>query len=223
MAEQQTANKRGDVAAAVQTLGRGEAGQGQTDYRNLFPYIGEPVVLCAYGNHFDSHQRHHHRHAHANTYFPGYQRQSQHTSAVIATGTRRQGQKYQEHGDAYTIVEPALHVKALPDPRRDGLVGHNTLAESRIGGSEHSGENTYLKKRNIGENHHSDAGAEGNTEWQADQQHAQWNSRMGPQDRQVCICRVDEKHQCKRQISNNAQFERFNIDVEESQAERSCD
>jgi hypothetical protein len=43
---------------------------------------------------------------------------------------------------------------------------------------------------------------------------------MGPHGRQVCICRVDEKHQCKRQISHNAQFDICSLHVEDPQADR---
>jgi hypothetical protein len=57
-----------------------------------------------------------------------------------------EGDRDEEQRHAQTVVEPALDVEPLADPGGDALVGHDRLAERRVGAREHDREHHGLRE-----------------------------------------------------------------------------
>ena len=78
-----------------------------------------------------------------------------------------EGERDEEERDADSVVQAALDVEPLPDPRRDPLVGDDRLAERRVGAGEHDREHERLDQADAGQ--HADPGerAEGDRQRQA--------------------------------------------------------
>ena len=56
----------------------------------------------------------------------------------------------EEERDADSVVEAALDVESLADPRRDPLVGHDRLPERCVGAGEHDREHERLEQADAG-------------------------------------------------------------------------
>ena len=65
----------------------------------------------------------------------------------------------EEERDAEAVVEAALDVEPLPDPRRDALVGDDRLAERGVRAGEHDGEHERLGEADPGQDARAPASA----------------------------------------------------------------
>ena len=64
----------------------------------------------------------------------------------------RYPERDEEERDADPVVEAALDVETLPDPRRDPLVGHDRLAERCVRAGEHDRQHQRLDHADAGQN-----------------------------------------------------------------------
>ena len=79
-----------------------------------------------------------------------------------------EGKRDEEKRDADSVVQTALDVQPLPDPRRDPVVGDDRLAERRVGAGKHDREHECLDQGDAGQHADPDEGAERDRQRQAD-------------------------------------------------------
>ena len=150
VAEQETTQEGGDIAAAVQPVSSGKTGEGQANDGNLGPNIGKPSPLLGNTQYFHGEVGEDDTNSSADTDLLGDQRQRQGRAAFSVGFPRGQGQEYQEHRYTQPVIEPALNIQSLAQPAGYGLIGNNTFSECGIGGSEHGGQETHFIETEIG-------------------------------------------------------------------------
>ena len=105
---------------------------------------------------------------------------------------RRERDQQQRHADP--VVEAALDVEALPDPRRKPRLGHDGLPERSIRGREQDGEHDRLGGDQMREHNSSKNRAENDGERQTDGQQPQRNRVLVSQQSKLDPRGVSEQH-----------------------------
>ena len=132
-----------------------------------------------------------------------------------------ESERDEEERDADSVVEAALDVETLPDPRRDPLVGDDRLAERRVGAGEHDREHERLDQADARQ--HADAGerADGDRERQADPEQPGRHRELLAQGRQRDPRGVGEEDERQRRLRQ--QLDGLAADAQIDQAEyRPC-
>ena len=124
----------------------------------------------------------------------------------------------EEERDADSVVEAALDVEPLSDPRRDPLVGDDRLAERRVGAREHDREHERLDQADARQ--HADPGesAEGDRERQANPEQPGRYRELLPQGRERDPGGVSEEDERQRRLRQ--QLDGLAADAQIDQARR---
>ena len=108
------------------------------------------------------------------------------------------GERDREQRDAQAVVEPALDVQALADPRRQACVGDDGLPERGVGRGEHDREHDRLRPRDVGQHEHAGDCAGHDRQRQTDAQQPYGYRELASQGVQVDARRVGEQHDDER-------------------------
>ena len=221
--EQQTANESGDISAAVQSLGDGETRQRQGHHGQLKPNFGDPSVIPAELEYPCAHRSQPEADHQPDTDFLGHQLDSEGGAAPARVGAQGQGDEQKQDGDTDTVVEAALDVEALPDAGRHGLVGDHGLSERGVSRGEHRREDGDREHGELVEQQQAGAESERDGQRQAEQQHPAGNREATFDYAQIGVRGVDEQHQGKRNVRQNAQPDVVEFGLQPAEPDRTYD
>ena len=132
-----------------------------------------------------------------------------------------EGKRDEEERDADSVVQAALDVETLPDPRRDPLVGDDRLAERRVGAGEHDREHERLDQADAGQHADPDERAGGDRERQTDPEQPGRYRELRAQRRERDPGGVSEEDERQRRLRQ--QLDGLAADTQIDQAEyRPC-
>ena len=118
-------------------------------------------------------------------------------------------------------LEPALHVEALADARRQPLLGHHGLPERCVGRRQHDGQHDGLEKRELSEQRHRDERAGDERERETDPEQPRRYRRLTVQSADVdarCVC---EQHEAERRLGEHLHRVPVGVDVDHAEHVRS--
>ena len=125
-----------------------------------------------------------------------------------------ESQEEQEDGYADPVVEAALDIEAFPDGAGYGLVCDHRLAQGRIRGRQHGGEQSDFKKAEFLEEERPHPEAENNRQRKPDQQESNRNRLDSPQCDQIRIRRIRKENQGEGEFCEGLQAFAPDLDID---------
>ena len=129
--------------------------------------------------------------------------------AVVPLGD---GERDEEERDADAVVEAALDVEPLPDPRRNPLVGDDRLTERRVGAGQHDREHERLDEADPRQHADADEGPGDDRERESDPEQAGWHGEFLAQSGERDARGIREEDQRERRLRQ--QLDRLAADLE---------
>ena len=117
----------------------------------------------------------------------------------------RRGERNQQQWHADPVVEAALDIEALADPRRKAWLGHDRFSERRIGWGEHDRQHDRLNHVELSEHERGGHGSGDDREGEPNAQQARRNRILVSEKSHLDpggICEQDDRERRFRQDAN---------------------
>ncbi len=219
-AKDQTSDKGGNEAAAMQRLCSGETPDGKGDHRNLQPTLRGPARPPTEPDDICSDKGQPGTNDGTNPEFLDKQVKQQSGFVLLVASEGRDGQKSEEDGHADAIVQPAFEAEPLANLDRDILVGHNRLAERSIRGRQDRRQDCHADQREIIKDQNSDNETKQDGERQADQDQPLGNATALGQNTKIRLGGIDEQDKRQSDFGYGAKVFSGRIDLQKTQTDR---
>ncbi len=136
---------------------------------------------------------------------------------LLADSADRERQEQEQDGHADAIIEAALDVERFAYFHRNRRVGHDGLAERRVGRREHGREDRDLQQAELLEDRNAHTKAEGDGERQSDQEQTLRQREAAPQNPEIGVRRIREQDEGQGKLGEQTQPFGINVELEDSE------
>ena len=199
-AQQESANKARNKAAAAQRLCRCKTSCRQRDDRNLHPMLADPAAPLSkpqhYGGQPSQRQADHQPDTNRLDDDPGDMRHR----PAFNLSTNRQSEQQHDNWHADAVVEAAFQIEGFARCRRHRRIRHDRFTERCVSGCQHRGEQGHFQNLEPGEDDGGDEKTEHDRQGQTDEQKPLREAEVAFDNAKIGVGGIGEQNHRERQF-----------------------